>query len=511
MFNSQTLLKKLSPTFNGVTYEIPEPKGDYNSRLQERLIFRNESTLYRRKCDVTGEEMVAIYPQDAPFPVYSPEVWFGDQWDARDYGMDFDFNRPFFEQFHELCNKVPHISRIFKNNVNSDYVNLVGDSKNCYLIYGSINCEDCYYGNPFNCKDCCDSLVLRNSELCLECTDSNKLYSCAHCQNCSNSRDLMFCYDVHSSSNCFGCVGLNRKSFHIFNQQVSESDYHDYLSKLDLTNPETFTAVQERFEKLKQDNFHRFMNGHSNENVTGESVYFSKNCENVYFSEKCEDVKDSFQIQSVTDCMDIDHAEFAELNYACMAMYDNVRLTRFCFLNWVNIEDLFYSGHCYQNVRHCFGSFGLKNAQYCILNKAYSPEEYEKIVAKIIEHMQKTGEWGQFFPHWISPFAYNESKASDYYPLSKEEVEAKGWRWKDDEGNKQFRIIPQEKRFYERFGLTLPTSHPKERHRRRVGLRNPMKLYDRTCAKTGAPIKTTFPPDGRENILCAEAYQSERF
>jgi hypothetical protein len=31
--------------------------------------------------------------------------------------------------------------------------------------------------------------------------------------------------------------------------------------------------------------------------------------------------------------------------------------------------------------------------------------------------MQTTGEWGQFFPLWLSPFAYNESLAADYFPL----------------------------------------------------------------------------------------------
>jgi len=31
--------------------------------------------------------------------------------------------------------------------------------------------------------------------------------------------------------------------------------------------------------------------------------------------------------------------------------------------------------------------------KYCILNKQYSKEEYEELVPKIIEHMQKTGEW----------------------------------------------------------------------------------------------------------------------
>ncbi|MEI8092507.1 MAG: hypothetical protein WCG98_10555 [bacterium] len=41
---------------------------------------------------------------------------------------------------------------------------------------------------------------------------------------------------------------------------------------------------------------------------------------------------------------------------------------------------------------------------------------------KIIEHMQKTGERGQFFPVEASFCRYNETVANEYFPLSKDEV-----------------------------------------------------------------------------------------
>lgn len=31
--------------------------------------------------------------------------------------------------------------------------------------------------------------------------------------------------------------------------------------------------------------------------------------------------------------------------------------------------------------------------------------------------MQLTGEWGEFFPHELSPFCYNETVAQDYFPI----------------------------------------------------------------------------------------------
>jgi hypothetical protein len=65
---------------------------------------------------------------------------------------------------------------------------------------------------------------------------------------------------------------------------------------------------------------------------------------------------------------------------------------------------------------------GINNLSYCILNKKYSKEDYEILAAKIIEHMEKTGEWGRFFPPNLSAFGYNVSVAQEYFPMTREEV-----------------------------------------------------------------------------------------
>ena len=36
--------------------------------------------------------------------------------------------------------------------------------------------------------------------------------------------------------------------------------------------------------------------------------------------------------------------------------------------------------------------------------------------------MEATGERGEFFPVWLSPWGYNETYANDYYPLSRKEA-----------------------------------------------------------------------------------------
>lgn len=54
--------------------------------------------------------IVSMYNPDVPFPVYDITEWWADDWDPMSYGMDIDWNQPFFIQLSNLFNTVPHIS-----------------------------------------------------------------------------------------------------------------------------------------------------------------------------------------------------------------------------------------------------------------------------------------------------------------------------------------------------------------------------------------------------------------
>ena len=192
----------------------------------------------------------------------------------------------------------------------------------------------------------------------------------------------------------------------------------------------------------------------------------------------------------------------------------------------------------------CFGCVGLKHKQHCILNKQYTKEEYEALVPKIIAEMRADGEWGEFFPVTMSPFAYNETVAQEYFPLTKEEVLNRGWKWRDevDETPKVAKIIPaeqlpdsiddipddilnwaieceatkrpykiirQELEFYRKMRLPVPHLHPDERHKRRMAMRNPRKLWKRPCMKCGREMETTYAPERKEIVYCESCYLAE--
>ena len=87
-----------------------------------------------------------------------------------------------------------------------------------------------------------------------------------------------------------------------------------------------------------------------------------------------------------------------------------------------------------ESCSYCFGCIGLRNKQYCVLNKQYEKDERHKIVDSIFASMEKEGTFGKFFPAWMNPYYFNDTCSvliDDSF--TKEEVEADGYLWRDEE------------------------------------------------------------------------------
>ncbi|MBI4653308.1 hypothetical protein HY750_03585, partial [Candidatus Kuenenbacteria bacterium] len=89
---------------------VPAPTFCPECRHQRRLVPRNERSLYKRKCDLCQKEIIAIYNDKDPFPVYCYNCWWSDKWNPFDYGRDYDFLKSFFGQYKALQNVVPRLA-----------------------------------------------------------------------------------------------------------------------------------------------------------------------------------------------------------------------------------------------------------------------------------------------------------------------------------------------------------------------------------------------------------------
>ena len=519
--------------------KVPAPTFCPECRLIRRMIFRNERSLYKRKCDAPdhNEDIISIYSPDKPLKIYDQKYWWSDSWDPMEYGRDYDFSKPFFEQFNELLMAVPRPPSIGSNNINSDYTNYGIYNKNCYLIVSAEKNEDCLYGHRlfFN-RDCVDCENIHSSELCYQCFQCINCYKCIFSQRLENCNDLFFCFDCRNCQNCFSCVGLRNKQYHIFNKPYTKEQYFSKLKEFGLDYYSKSLRLKEEFEDFYLKFPRRFAEVIKSENCVGNNINNSKNCFNSFVIKESKDLKYvTFAVKAFSS-MDGSYIDFSEWTYESFSgeQDSNKLFTCQCWFS----NNLQYCDSCTSSF-HLFACIGLRNKQYCILNKQYTKEEYEKLVPKIIQHMNdmpyidKKGrvyKYGEFFPPELSPFAYNETVAQEYFPLTKEQALKQGYSWKDPEErdikpdiktaelpdhikdvkddiigkviqcahaklgkdgtletncNEQcttaFKIIEPELQFYRRMNLPLPRLCPNCRHYQRLKQRNPLKLWHRKC------------------------------
>ena len=533
---------KISPVFpangtgTGKKFLFPEPSLCPDCRQQRRLAFRNERKLYKRKCDATGKEIISIYSADKPYKVFDQGEWWSDRWDGLDYGREFDFGKSFFAQFNELLLKVPRLSVFSRNSVNSDYTNYEEKDKNCYLCFAGGFSEDCMhcYSQIF-CKNCVDCSLINHSELCYECLKLENCYQCFYVQNSQNCNNCYLGMDLIGCSNCFGCCGLRNKIYYIFNKAYSKEDYEKEIKNLLLKIKSK--EILDKFEKLSLKISRKYAHILKSEDCSGDFILNSQNCDFCFDVSDGKDSKFMTNSDDFRDCYDCDHAQLpADLVYDSQSVCLGCYMNAFCNYCWTTNNSL-YCDSCHYS-KNLFGCVGLKHREYCVFNKQYTKEEYEQLVPKIIQHMIKIGEWGEFYPISISPFAYNETVAQEYFPLTKEEAFSKGYKWKDEDINekpvytkvdvpefigdvsddivreiltcescgKNYKIIPQELKFYREMNLPIPRKCPDCRHKERIALRNPRKLWKRNCMKCGVGIETTYAPAREEIVYCEKCY-----
>lgn len=488
-------LEKISPIFANKKYAIPSPTLCPDCRQQRRLAWRNERNLYQRSCDKCKKSIIAAYPQNTNFPVYCYSCWWNDSNDGTEYGQTFNFDKPFFGQYKELLSKVPRINLSNSNNENCEYVNYTNYSKDCYLIFGNHESEKCAYcWRVHNCIGCFDCNQLNDCQYCYSCVDCDNCYEIFYAQNCQNCNTSSYLYNCHGLSNCFMCCNLINKQYCILNVQYSKEEYQ---KKVDELLKDRY-QIEKEFLKFILKFPRKALNIINCENCEGDYLINSKNCQQTFFSKACQDCTHTFLAENAVDCFDCDIVGWpAELCYEGISTCVNAVRNYFSSLCWT-CSDIEYCDSCF-NSQNLFGCTGLKKKQYCILNKQYSKKEYEKLLPLILEHVIKTKEYGEFFPINTAPFPYQDSVAEEYFPSKTESLKKE----------KPFKMIKLELDFYKKYNLPLPIKHPDDRNRKRMALRNPPKLWTRTCAKCAKAINTSYAPNRPEIIYCEECYLKE--
>ncbi len=511
---------------------VPEPTLCPDCRQQRRLAWRNERALYSRKCDLSGEPMISCYPPDAPYKVYRVDLWHSDAaGDGLAYGRDYNFNRPFFEQFQELQLQVPRPSLTAIEIENSPYGNHFWRSKNCYMCFDAGYLENCLYCSAtYHCKDTVDCTMTRDSELSYFLIDCQNCYQSFYLQDCQNCHDVFFSYDCRGCTNIAFCSNLRNQQNYLFNKPVSAEEFRKFTAQLKQSSAAQWQQYISNWqEQVIKQAIHRLNHNISAEQCSGDYIINSKNCHDCFDVDTTEDSRYCVRMdERLNSCYDCNNLSIGDL------MYETITCTghrlRFCTYIWSPSSDCDYSD-LLMTCSDCFGCVGLKHKKFCILNKAYPPAEYARLKEKIIQQMRQNPltprlrsgplEWGEFFPVELSPFAYNETVAQEFYPLTKEQAQQRGWQWREQSTtaidpslpvcarcHKNFKLIPQELNLYQQLGLPAPTECNFCRHLFRTNLRNGHKLFQRSCSKCQKIIETTYSTAQSIKVYCEECYLS---
>jgi hypothetical protein len=510
-----------------------------------------------------------MFSPETGLTVYDRDIWWKDEWDPFDYGVEYDFSRPFFEQFRELFQKVPLANLGNTNMVNTDYANHCVDCRNCYLIFASIYNENVSYAlGAVNIKDSYDLYKVMKSEQAYEdvlCASVFNTHFSYDSDECMDSMFLTSCLGLHD---CLGCVNLRHKKYCIFNKEYSKEKYEKKLTQYDFGSYEALAKFKEEYSDFLKNQFRRFAFLHKSVNTTGDSVMNTKNSKFVFdIYGEVENSKYLIHALNMRDSYD-GYGAGAKIEFMYESVDTGVEGSKqlFSVLNHSCLET-HYTYMCY-GAKFLFGCVGVRDHDYAILNKKYTKEEYNKLLPKIIQHMNdmpyidqqgKVYKYGEFFPSELSPFAYNETIANEYYPKTKQEVLEYGLKWKEkitkdysieikseelpdhikdasesivgkviecmhkgecrEQCTEAFKITDMELKFLKNKNIALPRLCPNCRHYQRLKKRNPFKLWHRQCmcekkhtnheGKCTVEFETSYAPERPEIIYCEKCYQAE--
>ncbi len=363
-------------------------------RQERRLKLRVARALYDAVCQKCGKEIIITYnpknaktiilcKQDYDNYFQENDILIKEQQPLDEQNMTAEY---FFRELQKLIDSTPKRPSLISHSENCDYGDKILFSKNLFVCFDCQNSENSTYVFVsymiVSSIDCDYSVELQH---CYECFDVYTAFNSIYLDNCTKMVDSSYSSECEGSHDLFGCVNLKNKSFCIFNRQLTETEYREKIEQYKKWQPEKVLAEVEKIKKgfpLTQ------THERNNENTSyGNHIYFDKDCYLCFdaaYDEGCCYLYDSYYNKH---CFDMTYS--SQSSQLCYQAIDTSQS--------FNSNYVFESTSCVDSnyifssldVKDCLGCVGLTHQQYCILNRQYSKEEYEKVSSQILAILNK--------------------------------------------------------------------------------------------------------------------------
>jgi hypothetical protein len=532
--------------------KVPRPTFCSECRRQRRMAWRNFINFYHRKSALTDKGVLSIYSPESGVPVMSAKEWHTKDWNPYQYGMNYDFSKPFFAQYADLLKKVPKPAMDNDDglmSVNCEYTSDFAMGKDCYLVIKAWKLENVMYSfYVVNSRDLVDvNTSFGKDEENYETINTKQCYKCRNVIDCQSCVECLFSFDLRNCNNCLLSTGLRGKSYCYKNEEVGKEKYLKILKSYNLHTYSGTEKAQVEFEIIYKNAPKKSLRMVNCNNSLGDLLFNCNNCNRCFCVLESENSSYCTFADGVKDSLDADASGGSELTYESdLAAYCSKVVGSYSA--WY-CQDSAYLNQVYRS-KNCFGCTGLKDAQYCILNKQYSKEEYFKIIEMIIKHMNempytdKIGRkyvYGDFLPIELSYFGYNDSVANDLYQMSKKEIENNHYVFQENshkdnvEGaidsislqdsihdvnddilkkvliskstKRHYKITQDELSFYKKHNIPIPRESFYERYERRFKLATSYKLFKSKSSKSGIEILTSYNPNDNQIVWSIEEYK----
>ncbi|MBI5621932.1 hypothetical protein HY933_03665 [Candidatus Falkowbacteria bacterium] len=535
--------------------DVPEPSVCDVCAVRQLMAFRNERTFYSSQCQKCSKTILSMYPPDTALSVYCRDCWWGDTWDGTQFGRVYRGPETFFQELAELQKVVPREGLVNLNSPDCDYCNHVRDCKSCYMCsLLSDQCEECYYCYWIvTVKDSAACYYGRNNQRCYFCVATIQSYGCSYVLECENCLDCHYSFDLRGCKNCMFSSNLRNQQYVFENQQLTKTEYETRAAAVNRGSWQQSRDSVQRWHQLIDQAVKAYSYQSKCENSTGDNIQSSVNTQLAYNSFEDENAYNAASVICAKNIFNGFAVGSQPTEWASnIAVVKGGTQIVSCF-NTAYSSDIYFCENLI-SCMDCIGCIGLHKKKYCILNTQYEEEEYKKIKAELLGYLRQSGALSEFFPKSFSPFAYNETAAQDFYPLTKEQAVQLDYTWKDElpgtfghetlpadgvpdriaEVNddilrqtlacihcgRNFKLIKQELTLYRSLGVPIPRECFNCTLRQRLDLMGERDLRERQCDCTRAEHQqhqgktcqnkflTKYTAKDKK-VYCEECYQKE--